>query len=214
MPNHHRSTWERAAAAGALVVLTAMLAAGAAGGGRGRQHQHGRRTQIPQIAHIAGVIVGQTTVEDLERRWGPGLVITGGHPRGARVWRLRGWGWLIHVDGFNFRRAKNGWGEIVDVAEIADQRRWERCLLPSLPWAPASGMRSGYWSAFPLGMRRASVVRRLGQRGIRCKSEPGCLVVRAGGFAPAEINADGVRQWEAHLKFTEERLASISVQAD
>lgn len=54
----------------------------------------------PRIVKVLGLIVGQSTMAQLERRLGPGQVITGSHPQGARLWRSKQTGWLIYADGF------------------------------------------------------------------------------------------------------------------
>jgi len=72
----------------------------------------------PEIARAAGIVVGLTTVQEFERRHRGGLVETGGHPRGARVWYEETQCVEIDADGFNFRRS----GEVIDELSLT----WER----------------------------------------------------------------------------------------
>jgi hypothetical protein len=41
-------------------------------------------------------------MEELERQLGEGEVVTGGHPNGARLWRVKGTSWEIYVDAFEY----------------------------------------------------------------------------------------------------------------
>src|SRR6185369_10954299 len=49
--------------------------------GRAKPEKAEPPTHVPSIAQVAGVRVGWDTMGTLERRLGPGLVITGGHPQ-------------------------------------------------------------------------------------------------------------------------------------
>lgn len=68
----------------------------------------------PAIAHAAGFIVGVTTREGYERRYGKGFAFTGGHPDGARSWRLKGADATITIDPFDY--SPNGL--VVDLLDV------------------------------------------------------------------------------------------------
>ena len=68
------------------------------------------RTSIPRIANIAGIKVGYSSMAELERRLDQGRVTIGGHPNGARVWRVKGTSWVIYADAFEYSER----GAVVD----------------------------------------------------------------------------------------------------
>jgi hypothetical protein len=57
---------------------------------------------VPQIGRVFGLRIGLDTMEQLERRLGPGKAITGGHPHGARLWISSDRLWVICADGFDY----------------------------------------------------------------------------------------------------------------
>lgn len=71
-------------------------------------------TSVPTIASVAGIKVGCTTREELESQWGKGKPITGGHPNGARLWRVEGRPWVIWADAFEY----SAHGIVVDSLEL------------------------------------------------------------------------------------------------
>lgn len=68
------------------------------------------KTSIPKIAAFAWIKVGYSTMEELEGRLGKGKVEVGGHPNGARLWRVKGTSWVIETDYFDFSER----GAVVD----------------------------------------------------------------------------------------------------
>jgi hypothetical protein len=74
----------------------------------------GPKTSIPKIASVAGIKVGYSSMEELERQLGEGKVATGGHPNGARLWRVKGTSWGIYVDAFEYSER----GAVVDSFDI------------------------------------------------------------------------------------------------
>ncbi|MFI5386781.1 MAG: hypothetical protein ACHQ50_11750 [Fimbriimonadales bacterium] len=73
--------------------------------------------RAPEIATAAGITVGKTTIQGFERRYGKGLVLTGGHPRGAREWYDETSHVLIDADGFYFTPPE-GRKEVIDSLSI------------------------------------------------------------------------------------------------
>ncbi len=57
---------------------------------------------IPPIAGLLGVGVGETTMEELERRFGPGAPCMGGHPHGGRAWYLESRKLYVYADAFAY----------------------------------------------------------------------------------------------------------------
>jgi hypothetical protein len=80
----------------------------------GRADGGAAANSIPAIAGIAGIQVGYTTMEELEARLGKGKPVTGGHPYGAREWRVRGTSWTIYADAFDYSAR----GIVVDSFEL------------------------------------------------------------------------------------------------
>ena len=49
-----------------------------------------------------GIVPQKSSIDDAERKLGPGLKITGGHPHSGRAWILSPKSkWLLYVDGFD-----------------------------------------------------------------------------------------------------------------
>jgi hypothetical protein len=59
------------------------------------------KADVPSIAMTGGIIVGLTTIGDFEKSHTKGRAVTGGHPGGARLWRIDKLGAELYADGFN-----------------------------------------------------------------------------------------------------------------
>ena len=94
----------------------------------------GPRAFIPQIANTAGIKVGYSSMAELERKLGKGRVTIGGHPNGARLWRVKGTSWVIYADAFEYSRR----GAVVDRFEITGDRK-SGDYLPDITVDPAPG---------------------------------------------------------------------------
>jgi hypothetical protein len=164
-------------------------------------------TQIPPLARIAGVRVGWDTMGTLEKRLGRGMVVTGGHPRGARVWSVRGAGWTIFADGFDFRRNAADDSCVIDTIAV-EAGEW-RTGRP----ARISRRALTLWPGISLGMSRRGVLTCLIRNGITPKLQANTLTYAAPGFVHLDVNNDHYDRWEATLEFKRDRLARMMLGA-
>ena len=116
---------QSAACSAALLAAAGLLMSYAGPSG----HAGGGATanSIPAIAAIAGIQVGYTTMAELEARLGRGKPFTGGHPNGAREWRVRGTSWVICADAFDYSAR----GIVVDSFDIRADMKTD----PGVPFA-------------------------------------------------------------------------------
>lgn len=66
-----------------------------------------RKHAAGDLSQILSIQVGQDTIEELEKRLGPGAPCMGGHPHGGRAWFLRDQKIWVYADGFEYH-AKGG----------------------------------------------------------------------------------------------------------
>jgi len=90
------------------------------------------KTSIPKIANIAGIKVGYSSMQELEKNLGKGKVTIGGHPNGARLWRVKGTSWVIFADAFCYSER----GSVVDHLDITVDPGWSGHDLPHARLTP------------------------------------------------------------------------------
>lgn len=129
-------------------------------------------TSLPPIANLLGVRVGQDTIERLEHRFGKGYAYTGGHPGGARRWRIKGTYLFIDADGFDYD--EHG-GRIIDKIEINREPldKYNR----SLPWASVSKRARRFLGSLRIGMHRGNVLKVLRKKHLAAKENKNSLVL-------------------------------------
>ena len=115
-----------------------------------------QRTQIPEIASAAGIVVGRSTITDIENQIGKGLKHTGGHPNGAREWYDVGSHCLIDADGFFY----SPHGEVIDTVSV----RWmaEKNRPTGVPRVRVGSTFLGILSKLKQGMSIPQIERALG----------------------------------------------------
>src|ERR1043165_9145057 len=91
------------------------------------------RLSIPDISPIYRIKVVYTTMPELEKFLGPGKTIIGGHPNGARLWRVKGTSWTVYADAFEWSKR----GMVVDSFSIYEDVAPE----PDIPFARISPKR-------------------------------------------------------------------------
>jgi hypothetical protein len=117
---------------------------------------------VPAIARILGVTVGQTTIERLEKKLGPGAPCMGGHPHGGRAWYLKPCRIWVYADGFEYD--KKG-GRIIDDIQLGISKQKMRYSFTqetkkrSIPRVSARCKDAGWLGQVLPGMSRADVVK-------------------------------------------------------
>jgi hypothetical protein len=165
-----------------------------------------RKTVIPKIASIARIKVGYSSMEDLERHLGKGKVTIGGHPNGARLWRVKGTSWIIHADAFCYSER----GAVVDCFDItmdpgpSEKMPYARSTRDKLVWAGGNS----------LGLNEDNLLKFLEQNSwTPVKLEDGWLVT-AEGYSP--LTSDPLypfNRWEVRFTMKEKSLVGISLLA-
>jgi len=173
---------------------------------------------IPALASFIGMRIGYSTVEDFERRLGPGLPVTGGHPQGARVWYIRNAHAQLWLDGFDYSER----GRVVDQIVLS------RDAFPSrpsgVPKIEVSHRMLGLRDRVYLGMTEAQVLRqakgllpplRQVQKG--CCSAwtgPAFACVAHGDVRLGSYHDELYDTWTTRLDFDHGRLAAIEIDME
>jgi hypothetical protein len=165
--------------------------------------------KIPALADFAGVKVGYHSMARLERHLGPGDVVTGGHPRGARTWSDRRKGAWVLADGFEYRTGRPGDSAVIDTITVGQTRSWpvSRCF--------ASPRRQSHigWHGISLGMTREAVLRRVFNMLPQPRMKASSLRWEDRGFV--RVNASTTyRTWFADLDFEHDRLSKIHLTCE
>ena len=130
---------------------------------KAREKEQARSREAPP--KLADLKVGHDTVEDAERRYGPGLVVTGAHAQGARLWRSRETGWYLYVDAFYYSKA----GALIDQITVITTATsdWRKA---GIPWASLGAKQSSLFGSIRLGMSKAQILSVVKSEGIAARS--------------------------------------------
>ncbi|MEN6371107.1 MAG: hypothetical protein ABFD64_03755 [Armatimonadota bacterium] len=170
---------------------------------------------IPKIANLAGIKVGFNSIDDTEKKLGHGKVITGGHPQGARVWQFEKKGWILYIDGFNYRSGSDG--AVIDVVELMTSKRGHELIEGgNVPKVSPSYPKLGFWTFLPLGTSYEEAIKLLKQKGLPPEIVKGTILVKAKGISPPmNVNRfEPFRSWQAELDFEKNRLVEITITCD
>lgn len=188
----------------ALILAAGLLCA--LGGGRGHASPR-EAAELPNFARIGPIRVGVDRVADAETRLGKGLVVTGGHPFGMRVWRDRATGWYFGVDGFDYPGDLPSNSVVIDTAWVSLDADWCRR-------APAAGVhffQLDVWRGLALNMTRREVLRVLRSRARLSANKAGALVLTASGRSRVSAGTIYTR-WRAELTFRKDRLSGLTIE--
>lgn len=162
---------------------------------------------IPSVARIAGIRVGIDTISDLEDRLGPGAILTGGHPQGARLWKVRNGQCCLYADGFELRERSSD-SYVIDRIRITRKHpdcrpsRLHVCAIPPHGLTILGRVR--------LGMTRAEVLSALRSYHPLLLAKPDR--VRLTGFGHVRPNeSTEYRIWKADIFLIHDHVASFDV---
>ena len=162
----------------------------------------------PRIAEIAGVQIGYSTEKDLERSWGEGLTITGGHPNSGRLWRVRDTDWVIATDGFLYSDR----GLVIDALQIESQQ--DELNSKTAPFAKLDKKAFAWLGEISPGMTKLQVITTLNKQTLKFKEEGEDLLVEADGFSKITSQANAnIRRWQARLLFKAGKLSILYLNA-
>jgi hypothetical protein len=164
------------------------------------------KTSIPKIANIAGIQIGYSSMDELEGHLGKGQVAVGGHPNGARLWRVKGTAWVIYADAFCYSDR----GAVVDEFDIkvdanpGDQVPAARLSRDQLAWA----------GGISLGMDEEHLLKVLRQNSWTPVKVDGGWRVEAQGHSPLTSDPlDPFNHWEVRFTMKGKVLTGISLDA-
>jgi hypothetical protein len=179
------------------------------GGCAGPSAHRASRASTPRIAEIGGIKIGYSTQEELQRSWGEGLTVVGGHPNSGRRWRVRDTDWIIATDGFLYSNR----GLVIDGLQIVSGETGDPDFL-NAPYARLDKKAFGWLGEISCGMTRDEVIGVLQRRGVPFKDHGEVLSVNADGFSEitSEENAS-FDQWEARLYFKDGKLSCLKLDA-
>lgn len=169
-----------------------------------------QRLQIPSIARIGDVIVGVSSVEDLERRFGPGRAYVGGHPHGSREWYVKNVPLAINTDGFNYNKKTNG--RVIDHFDLnwltKDDRRHPRT---GTRYTSLNPKQFTFLGSIRIGMARSDVSRVLQGKPKPTHVTQSKITWKQKGYS--KLNAQiTYRSWRAEVRFFHKRVRSITLQ--
>jgi hypothetical protein len=186
---------------GALVLLlTAAVTPSEAG------EDKGPSTVIPEIANIAGIKVGYSSMDELEGQLGKGKVTTGGHSNGARLWRVKGTSWVIYADAFEYSEG----GAVVDRFDITVDPKPGR----HVPYARWTRKELAWAGGISLGMDEDNLLKLLKQKSWTPVKLADGWLVEAQGHSP--LTSDplyGFNHWEARFTMKGKSLVQIRLLA-
>jgi hypothetical protein len=159
---------------------------------------------------VVGLLPGYDTIGAAERKHGRGLAVTGGHPRGARVWHSRQTGWYLYVDGFEYRGAGRDETAVIDEMRVGVPDGTET----DSPAISLSVKQASLFGTIHPGLRRSAVLARLKAKRISPKSDSDCLSWKERGFVRVN-DWTAFRVWEVVLHFDKRQvLDEICVECE
>lgn len=163
------------------------------------------KTSIPQIAEIAGIQVGSSSMEELEARFGKGKGVTGGHPNGARLWRVKGTSWMIHADAFDYSTK----GAVVDAFSITGYDKSQK----EVPYARFAKNKLAYLGGITLGMGEDELLRIAKRNSLTAIKAPDGWLIKATGYSPLTSIPSALEEWTAQFVIKKKSITGILLGA-
>lgn len=165
--------------------------------------------EIPALGRAAGVKLGYSTVEEVEKRLGKGFASTGGHPRGRRTWFDSKQRVLIDLDGFDYARG----GRIIDGLNLCVQADAQK----TIPRVAVPLADYGIWGTL-FRKPRAEVLLALQKRQWAYNASPDSIVIEQKGLVDFRGQSSSAEHfystWRAVLTFREGKLCSVLLSAE
>jgi hypothetical protein len=182
----------------ALVLLPAPTANAA--------ENNGQRTLIPKIADIVGIKVGYSSMQELEGRLGKGKIAVGGHPNGARVWRVKGTSWVIYADAFEYSQR----GAVLDRFDINVAPKPG----PDVPYARLNKNDFAWLGKISVGMDEDKLLEVLKEKSCEAtKVADGWQVKAKGRSALTSDTLYPFQEWTVQLRIKDKSLIGMELAA-
>ena len=164
------------------------------------------KTLIPIIGNIAGIKIGYSSMGELEAILGKGKAITGGHPNGARLWRVRETSWVISADAFEYSER----GAVVDSFDITlDPNAGQ-----DVPYAQLAKDKFSWLTEITLGMGEEKLRETLKRNSCTATKDGDGWLVAAKGFSP--LTSDPLypfQEWAVRFEIKEKILTGLWLDA-
>ena len=167
-----------------------------------------RPPHIPPIAEIMGIRVGYDGRGRLERVFGDGLYMVGGHPNGAEVWEFARPRSQLYAEGFSYTAHE---GETIEhLSWMSDSKE------DAGKWRGALRRSRGWLGKIYLGMQQAEALQLASQRLGQPKINKGEYEwTQTGWSVPAFLNGqDPLKTWTATLDCAKGKVKSVVVSSD
>ena len=166
---------------------------------------NGPKTFIPKIANIAGFKVGYSSMEELEGQLGKGKVTVGGHPNGARLWRVKATSWVVQADAFEYSER----GAVVDRLTITVDPHAGQ----DLPYARLSSNELAYAGGISLDLDEDHLLELLKQNSWTPTKVADGWLVEAHGHSPLTSSIYPFNRWEVTFTMKGKSLVGITLAA-
>lgn len=164
------------------------------------------KTSIPSIANIAGVKIGYSSMEELEKRLGKGKVMVGGHPNGARLWRVKGTLWVVYADAFEYSKQ----GIVVDSFSITTDPNPG----PDVPYTWPTGRELAWLGGISLGIHEDKLLEILKQNALSATKVADCWLLTAKGYSPlTSVPTEPFQEWTVRFSIKKKSLAGMQFDA-
>jgi hypothetical protein len=168
--------------------------------------KNGPGTLIPKVASIAGIKVGYSSMDELERQLGQGKTVVGGHPNGARIWRVKGTSWVIYADAFEYSQR----GAVVDSFDINVNPKPG----PGVPYTRMSRKGFAWLGKISLGMDEARLLEILKQKACVVTKVAEGWQVNAKGYSPLTSDTfHPFQEWTVQLIIKKKALIGMQFAA-
>lgn len=171
------------------------------------------KQDIPIIARFQWGSVGKNDTEYVEKQLGKGLIITGGHPKGARVWKYKHGNCYLYMDGFDWDNNRSGYhGYVVYDLQICREMAegWRGKNIPTIKTKTNPCL---FLDSIGLGMKRKTVLSILHNHKLTYSAPQSDIVIASKGYN--NVNSSTTyRKWTARLVFKSNALDCIQIQCD
>jgi hypothetical protein len=129
--------------------------------------------------------------------------VIGGHPNSGRVWRVKGTGWSLSTDGFDYSER----GLVVDQLSFGEDPEPHG----DVPYARLSKKDFLWLGEISPGMTKDKVMQILKRKSLPITpTKEGCKVSARGFLALTSINTP-IRLWQATLLFANDSLRTLQI---
>jgi hypothetical protein len=145
-------------------------------------------------------------MEELEKRLGKGEVGVGGHPNGARLWRVKGTSWVVYADAFEYSKR----GIVVDSFSIT----MDPNPGPGVPYTRLAGRNLAWLGSILPGMDEDKLLQILKQNTLLATKVAEGWLITANGYSPlTSVPIAPFQEWTVWLSIKNKSLVGMQFSA-